>query len=267
MGFKVKIFLAYIFDKIGISKFLLWRLGRKLENKYIRVINYHNTKIEDADNFRKQISYLKSMFDNISYDEFKEFIDCGKLPGSRPGIMLTFDDGLSGNYDCAYPILQTYEMTGYFMVSSDLIGKNGYMTYPQLRKIKENGHVIGCHTSTHHRMNLDDTEELLNYEIVQSKKKLEENLDGEVEIFCWCGGEEVHYTKNASDMIKAGGYKYSFMTNSFPVIFKGGGSECTKIQRINVESNWPIYLLKFQICGFMDWKLKRKRKRVNDLLE
>ena len=31
MGFKVKIFLAYIFDKIGISKFLLWRLGRKLE--------------------------------------------------------------------------------------------------------------------------------------------------------------------------------------------------------------------------------------------
>lgn len=263
MGFKIKLLLAFIFDKLRISNFLFRKLGRKLKNKYIRVVNYHDTKLEESNNLKKQIEYFKSIYKNISYNEFEKFIMTGELEGDKPGIMLTFDDGLAGNYDCAYGILHEYGMTGYFMVSSDLIDTPGYMTYQQLKEIQNQGHIIGDHTSTHHRMELKDTKGDLEYEILQSKKCLEEKLESTIDIFCWCGGEESHYTKKAADMVKASGYRYGFMTNSFPVVKNNNPFH---IQRINVEDSWPIYLVKFQICGFMDWKFRKKRKRIDDLL-
>lgn len=264
MGFKIKLLLAFIFDKLRISDFLLKKLGRKLKNKYIRVVNYHDTKREELGNFKKQIECFKNIYKNISYGEFEKFLMTGELIGNKPGIMLTFDDGLAGNYDYAYKILQKDGMTGYFMVSSDLIGTPGYMTYQQLKEIQSQGHVIGDHTSTHHRMELKDTKEDLEYEILQSKKCLEEKLESTIEIFCWCGGEEQHYTKRAADMVKASGYKYGFMTNSFPIT---PTNDFFHIQRTNIEANWPMYLVKFQICGLMDWKFKRKRERIDKFLK
>ena len=63
-------------------------------------------------------------------------------------------------------------------------------------------------------------------------------------------------------MIKKAGYKYGFMTNSYPLT---SDPDRYHIQRINVEDDWPVYLLKFQISGIMDWKFKRKRMRVNKI--
>jgi hypothetical protein len=39
------------------------------------------------------------------------------------------------------------------------------------------------------------------------------------------------------------------------------------IQRINVEDNWPIYLVKLQVCGFMDKRFEAKRNRVDSKLK
>ncbi|MDE5977654.1 MAG: polysaccharide deacetylase family protein [Turicibacter sp.] len=263
MRFRIKLLLAYICDKFGISDLLFNRLGKRLKNRYIRIINYHNTTIENLENFKRQVEFFKRFYKNVSYDEFERFLTSGELTGDMPGIMLTFDDGLIGNYTCAYKVLQEYGMTGYFMVSSELVGSRRYMTYSQLRELKDVGHIIGGHTSTHHRMNLEDTKETLEYEILQSKKVLEKEVGTDINIFCWCGGEESHYTKAAADMIKSSGYIYGFMTNSFPVT---KNNDSFQIQRTNVEENWPIYLVKFQVCGFMDWRFRKKRKRVNDLL-
>ena len=83
-----------------------------------------------------------------------------------------------------------------------------------------------------------------------------------VEIFCWCGGEENTYTSEAQKMIKDAGYCYGFMTNSLPVFMD---TEKFQIQRSNVEDTWGISLLKFQISGFMDYRFKAKRQRVNKL--
>ena len=67
----------------------------------------------------------------------------------------------------------------------------------------------------------------------------------------------------AEKIIENSGYKYGFMTNSFPVLPK---SSPFMIQRINVEDNWSLHMLKFQICGLMDIKMFFKRKRIEKLL-
>lgn len=264
MNFIIKKFLAWILNFLGILDWKLQRLNKHLNNKYIRIINYHDTMIVDQEMFEYQLAWYKKHFINVDYKLFQNFLCNGELPYSKPGIMLTFDDGLKGNFIVARKLLKKYGFTGYFMCSSDLVGTSNYMSYDNLKILVNEGHIIADHTATHHRMNINDTKELLKNEIYYSKKKLEAELKIPIEIFCWCGGEEKHYTKSAYDYIKEAGYKYGFMTNSKPVI---QGDNPYNIQRINVESGWPIYLTKFQVSGIMDERFRRKRKRINKLME
>lgn len=244
----------------GISNLLLKYLNKKTGCDYIRVINYHH--VSDSDLFRKQIKWYKKNFANTDYKQFEDFFCNDGHDLSVPGIVLTFDDGFVDNYTKGVRVLNEEKMTGWFMVSSDLVGKEDYMSWEQLKEMLQYGHVIGDHTATHHRMESKDTDSTLEYEIVQSKRMLEQNLSSEVSIFCWCGGEEQHYTKKAQSYIEKAGFKYSFMTNSDPVLRY---TDKLHIQRTNIEDNWPLPLVVFQLCGFMDLKYKRKRERVNGI--
>lgn len=261
--FKIKVLLAYILYYTGISNLLLKRLNRKTHGQYIRVINYHH--IMDEVGFKKQIVWLKERFRNVNYDDLNSFFESGRLSNNaKPGIVISFDDGYMDNYEKGVPELNKEKMTGWFMVSSDKVSCDGYMTWEQLNELIKMGHVLGCHTATHHRMEEDDNDRVLEYEVKGSKKKIEENVKKCINIFCWCGGEEKHYTRNAQKYIVSAGYKYSFMTNSYPVFMD---TDKLHIQRTNIEDTWSLPLVLFQLCGLMDIKYKQKRCRVNDITD
>ena len=264
MGFDAKKKLACFLDSIGITDLLLNRLNKKHNNQYIRILNYHKTPESTAQNFEKQILWYKERFDNINYAQFETFMETGKLPGDKPGIMLTFDDGFKSNYTVAKEILEKHEMTGYFMVSSSRLNTKNYMTHEQIKDLSACGHVITDHTSTHHRMLKSDTEDILTYEIAVSKLTLENILGTSVDIFTWVGGEENYYTKSAYDFIKKSGFKYGFMTISTPVL---KDTDHFLIHRSNIESNWDLNWVKFQLCGIESHNVKSKRKRVEKLMQ
>ncbi len=262
MSFKLKFIIAFILNLIGFTDLCLILERKKFGLNYVRIINYHDTPEMYLKNFQKQVLWIKEHYHNVDYKEFENFMYTGRLNNSNfPGIMLTFDDGFEGNCLGA-EILDKNGMTGYFMISSDLVGEKGYLNIKQARKLVENNHIIGCHTATHHRMSDEDSLETLQSEIVQSKFKLENLLTTPVDIFWWCGGEEKTYTRSAEAIIEKAGYKYGFMTNSYPLTSQ---TDKFHIQRINVESDWPVFLMKFQICGLMDKKMKKKRGRVDKL--
>lgn len=234
-------------------------LKKKYDGQYIRVVNYHDIPKQDKKTFEQQLRWYAENYTNTTYRKMDEFLQGREVYFAKPGIIITFDDGLCGNFDNALPLLEQYGFTGYFMCSSDLCGMNGYMNYDGLREIVERGHVIGVHTATHHRMEESDTEEILHHEVTESKTKLEHELNRDIDIFCWCGGEEKHYTQKAYKTIVKSKYKYAFMTNSEPV---ARGTNPLHIQRSNIEGSWPLYLVEFQLCGIMDWRFANKRKRV-----
>ena len=257
IGFKIKRILAWGFDKAGINQRLFKILGKR---DYIRILNYHGNDEKFTCNFRRQLQWYKEQYVNVSYDDFVSFLNGGKWKHKKPGLMITFDDGFESNFAIAKPLLDEMEFTGYFFVSSDLVGQKGYMNEQQIITLKENGHVIGSHTATHHRMEESDSLKKLEYEISDSKRRLEDLLGSDVDIFCWCGGEEVHYTRKAEKVIEESGYRFGFMTNSKPVY---PNTDRYHIQRVNIEDWWPLYLVKFQVSGFMDFRMRKKRERVN----
>ena len=64
-----------------------------------------------------------------------------------PAFVLTVDDGYADNYTIGAPAFERYGMRGSFAIIADLIGTAGYMTWEQLRDLRDRGHecvVHGC---------------------------------------------------------------------------------------------------------------------------
>lgn len=62
---------------------------------------------------------------------------------------VTFDDGLKCHYEIVAPILEYLGIKATFFIIAGFVGKEGYMSWDEIKKLQEAGHRIGCHTMTH----------------------------------------------------------------------------------------------------------------------
>lgn len=270
-SFEIKCILARLLDQMGILDRKLKSLNQQYGNNYIRIVNYHGSPEAERQLFDRQVQWFLERFENCDMEKMTSFLKGEYVFREKPGIIFSFDDGFLENFTVAHQVLKGHCATGWYMVSAGFVGErnhqshNGchdYMTAENLKTILLEGGVIGCHTYTHHRMDVHDTKETLLHEIVEAKSRLQALTHREINLFCWCGGEESTYTRQAADMIRAAGYTYGFMTNSEVI---RPDSDHLQLDRSNVEASWPISLVKFQICGFMDYRFRRKRERVHKL--
>ena len=95
--------------------------------------------------------------------------------GRPPDILLTFDDGDRSNFTTALPLLQRHGLSATFFLTVGCVGQEGYLTWEQVRALREAGMEIGSHTLTHRPPALL-TDDELRYELVESKHRLEDRL-------------------------------------------------------------------------------------------
>jgi peptidoglycan/xylan/chitin deacetylase (PgdA/CDA1 family) len=113
-GLKTVVGSRLFFD---LAKFL----SRYNKRPNLLSVTYHDTPYSEMMNFRKQMSWYKSEFDDCNLEELKCFLDEGVWGKSKPGIIITFDDGLASNYIYASKILDEFGFTGWFMVPAGII--------------------------------------------------------------------------------------------------------------------------------------------------
>ena len=108
---------------------------------------YPSTNIQ-MDIFKKHIQIIKeSGFDFYYREEFKENFD---LPKNKKKILITIDDGFKSFYEEAWPYLRKNEIPFILFVSTQPVGKRGYMTWEQIREIEKSDFaLIGHHSHTH----------------------------------------------------------------------------------------------------------------------
>ncbi len=75
----------------------------------------------DPERFDEQIERIASHYDIISLDDAMDRLEKGRPAGSRPGVVITFDDGYRDNYQYALPILRRHGATATFYIVSDSI--------------------------------------------------------------------------------------------------------------------------------------------------
>ena len=88
--------------------------------------------------------------------------------------IITFDDGMLSQYTYAKPILDKYNFKATFYIICNKVDKENRMNWNDIHILEEEGHEIGSHSMNHKKLSKLSDEEMI-YEIIESKRCLQEN--------------------------------------------------------------------------------------------
>jgi peptidoglycan/xylan/chitin deacetylase (PgdA/CDA1 family) len=182
--------------------------------------------------FEKQLQALKTKkYNTVNSFQIQDYLD-GKLTLPDNPILLTFDDGFKDNYVNALPLLQKYNMTGDFAIITSVLGSGEYMSWDNLKEMKNAGMGIASHTYSHCTSALKNSKKgyqesvveatekpcakfaiqeklttgQIKFEFGESKKQLESNLGIKVSHLVYPFG---FYNQQAKDIAKSLGYSFA----------------------------------------------------------
>ena len=168
---------------------------------------YPSTNIQ-MEIFKEHIELIKrSDFDFYHPEKFiKEF----DKPKKQKKILLTIDDGFKSFYTQAWPFLRENKIPFILFVSTEPVGKNGYMNWTQIKEIEKTDFaMIGHHSHTHDYL-IDETNDQFISDIETANKIFLDNIGYIPTIFSYPFGE---YSKFMKDYI-AENFKLSFGQHS-----------------------------------------------------
>jgi peptidoglycan/xylan/chitin deacetylase (PgdA/CDA1 family) len=180
--------------------------------KFIPVLAYHSLDPERFPNrlaispelFRKHMLWIRQNrfqvmgLEACAKGEWKEGLWERKTA-------ITFDDGYLDNYQHAFSVLRESGFAAAFFVTTEDVGKKGFMTWDMLREMAAvPGIEIGSHTLEHKPLS-DISEKEAWTSLVASKKILEEKLGCEVRGVAYpCGS----FNEKIVEMTRGAGYAY-----------------------------------------------------------
>jgi peptidoglycan/xylan/chitin deacetylase (PgdA/CDA1 family) len=89
-------------------------------------------------------------------------------------IIITFDDGMLSQFTYAKPILDKYNFKATFYIICNSVDKENRMNWNNIQILEEEGHEIGSHSMNHKKLG-KLSEENMKYEIIESKRCLQDN--------------------------------------------------------------------------------------------
>ena len=130
--------IKYYSDDMGILSLMYHRFNEA---------KYPSTNIEMRV-FKDQIKIIK--------DSNYKFYNPGNLEKNfyerkkDKKILITIDDAFTSFYEFAWPYLKTEKIPFILFVSTESVGKNGYMTWEQIKEVeKDQNAYIGNHSHSH----------------------------------------------------------------------------------------------------------------------
>ena len=176
--------IKYYSNDNGILSLMYHRFN---ENKYPST----NIKMEV---FTEQMKIIR----DSGYDFYdpKLFIDEFNKPKNEKKILITIDDGFKSFYKEAWPYLKENKIPFILFVSTEPVGKNGYMNWDEIIEIEKSDFgYIGHHSHTHEYL-IDMSEEDFINDIETSTKIFKEKLGYVPLIFSYPFGEYSSFIKN-----------------------------------------------------------------------
>ena len=170
-------------NDLGILALMYHRFN---ENKY------PSTNIK-MNVFKKQINIIN----NLGFN----FFDPGNLeknfssPKIEKKILITIDDAFLSFYETAWPFLKKNKIPFILFVSTEAVGKRGYMTWAQIKEIEKEAYAyIGNHSHSHEYLVKLEKNIFLN-DINKSIKIFTEQLGYNPVFFSYPFGEYSEYIK------------------------------------------------------------------------
>ncbi len=116
-------------------------------------------------------------------------------PKKQKKILITIDDAFKSFYTEAWPYLRENKIPFILFVSTEPVGKSGYMTWDQIREIeKEDFVTIGHHSHTHDYL-IDETNEIFISDIEKANQIFLAEIGYVPKLFSYPFGEYSKFMK------------------------------------------------------------------------
>ncbi len=176
--------LAVMYHRFDEFKYPSTNIGMKEFKKHIELVNKFNFEFINAKNFRKEI---------LNIDKKKK-------------ILLTIDDAYESFYVNAWPFLKTNEIPFLLFISTEPVGKKGYMSWEQIKEVEKYDFVtIGNHSHSHEYL-INYTHEEFKSDINKSTNIFKNELGYNPNLFSYPFGE---YSLKQKKFIKEK-FKFAF---------------------------------------------------------
>lgn len=131
---------------------------------------------------------------------------------SNRSVAITIDDAYRSAYDVAWPLLKKANLPFTLFISTDSIdnGGPGFMTWDQIRELRDAGVTIGAHGAAHAHL-VDLSPEEIQADIERSVRRIEDELGERPTLFSYPHGE---MSLAVRDAVTAAGFKAAFGQHS-----------------------------------------------------
>ena len=176
-----------------------------LSDKLTNIKAFHSPYVLLKTKFFEQMRWLyQNEYQTLTIDDL---LSCN-VP--EKSVILTFDDGHISNYKLAFPILKKFNFVATFFVVPQWVGKRDYVMREHILEMFAHGMKFESHSLTHPYI-LSLTTEEMTRELRESKEKIQDMLDGEVNHFSVPYG---FYDRCLVQHVKEAGYK-TIVTEDF----------------------------------------------------
>jgi peptidoglycan/xylan/chitin deacetylase (PgdA/CDA1 family) len=194
----------------------------------VRAFIYHHFGLQEeypstsvsVEQFKNHLEYLeRHEYTVLSLGQALDGLYSDKRLPEKTAV-ITIDDGYSCVWDKAIPLLERYGYPASIFVSTSHVGGKNYLSWEQLRKLKEKGFEIGNHSHSHAyflnepRAQIADSFEA---DLKISHKEFRRGLGGVPELYAYPFGE---YVPEMMAILEKHGYKAAAAQHS-GVIYQG----------------------------------------------
>ncbi len=150
----------------------------------------------------------------VALPEILAAIERGERLSNRT-VAITIDDTFRSVYDQAWPRLKKAGLPFTLFVTTDPpdLGAPAYMTWDEIRELRDAGVTIGAHTASHMLASETNTEEL-RADIKRSFESFQQELGERPTIFSWPKGE---MSTGGGEMLAQLGFRAAFGYHSGPM--------------------------------------------------
>jgi peptidoglycan/xylan/chitin deacetylase (PgdA/CDA1 family) len=85
----------------------------------------------------------------LDRQEFARHLEAIQTAIGGREVSLTFDDGGVSAYETVAGMLEQHSRRGHFFITTDWIGRPGFLNADQIRELDRRGHVVGSHSCSH----------------------------------------------------------------------------------------------------------------------
>ena len=146
------------------------------------------------DVFKQQIEIIEDS--NYKFNNPSEFEKMFSTPKIKKEILITIDDAFLSFYQEAWPFLKKNKIPFILFVSTEPVGKKGYMSWSQIREVEsEDFAFIGHHSHTHDYL-INETNDQFISDIEKANKIFLKELGYIPNLFSYPFGEYSKFMRN-----------------------------------------------------------------------